>query len=405
MNFKKNKTIFYKKHITSISLLVGLIGCIFFPILYHVAMFPVPDYLIHTELMQGMFESKTIMIPHFLYHILVYGIYVLSGINFKISSLIVSFFSYLLLSFVLYRLFYVALKPQKLYQKNTIPFILFFTLSMMLVTPVTILNWLNGGLYSGYVGINVYHNPTIIILKPLALILFICITKIYHSPENNDRYNIIIIAIFIILSTLAKPSYLICLLPASIILAIYRQIKDLPVNWSMMILGSIIPATIVLGWQYYITYSSQQMMVEQSTIIFAPLQVIQMQSSGIMPKFLLSIPFPLYIYSAYFEHAKKDISLNLAWLVFAFGCFYKYFLAESGERMIAGNFGWSAQITLFILFVISMLFFIRHTSILEKLHNWRQIKMTMWGGIMIYSLHLISGIGWYFFCLISVRGY
>ncbi|MNL66026.1 hypothetical protein D3C87_1904350 [compost metagenome] len=51
--------------------------------------------------------------------------------------------------------------------------------------------------------------------------------------------------------------------------------------------------------------------------------------------------------------------LSLAWLCFAFGAAYTYLLAESGTRIVDGNFFWSGSTILFILFTTSMIFLLR----------------------------------------------
>src|SRR5207248_602892 len=131
-------------------------------------------------------------------------------------------------------------------------------------------------------------------------------------------------------------------------------------------------------------------------IIFAPLKVYSLYSSWLLPKFILSILFPLTVYLLYFRRATQDFALNLSWLIFLIGSFYAYFLAESGPRFDAGNFGWGAQIALFILFVWSVKFLIRQEIATrgECVGATKRSKRCV-TCIMAFGLHLVSGFGWY----------
>jgi hypothetical protein len=71
-------------------------------------------------------------------------------------------------------------------------------------------------------------------------------------------------------------------------------------------------------------------------------------------KFALSVLFPVVCYIAWGGQARRRFRLNLAWLTFAVGLGFTYLLAET-QRTAHGNFLWSAQLALFVLFVESAL--------------------------------------------------
>src|SRR5690606_9025712 len=72
-------------------------------------------------------------------------------------------------------------------------------------------------MYFGYVPSNVYHNPTILLLKPIALLSFYLLYKTLQSPSNCRWSMVLIVGIITGLAILAKPSYIIVLLPALLI--------------------------------------------------------------------------------------------------------------------------------------------------------------------------------------------
>ena len=94
------------------------------------------------------------------------------------------------------------------------------------------------------------------------------------------------------------------------------------------------------------------------SVEIAPFQVLLAQTEGwtIPIKLLASMLFPLAVYGLHFPAARSVASLNLAWLTFGVAFAYAALLAERGEQMKYGNFCWSAQLALLILFVESVVF-------------------------------------------------
>jgi len=77
------------------------------------------------------------------------------------------------------------------------------------------------------------------------------------------------------------------------------------------------------------------------------------------------------------------VALNLAWLALIVGQGYYLLLTEG--VLSAGNFRWGAQIALFILYVVSLVFFVQraHAS------GWgRRLRV----GAALFVLHVLSGI-------------
>jgi peptidoglycan/LPS O-acetylase OafA/YrhL len=105
-------------------------------------------------------------------------------------------------------------------------------------------------------------------------------------------------------------------------------------------------------------------------------------------KLALSVAFPAAVYLLYWKCARRDLPLNFALLLFAFGAGYAVFLVEA-QRTTHGNFLWGAYVTLFILYLFSATFLVR------------QLKTTSWKGaqrvrhiaaIALLLAHVASGI-------------
>jgi hypothetical protein len=166
--------------------------------------------------------------------------------------------------------------------------------------------------------------------------------------------------------------------------------------------GSVfIPAALVLGWQYWYTYSPQAQAGyssfggEPARIVFAPLELLvvwwHVPIADIIPQILLSVAFPLVVYLLYFPQARRNLLLNLAWLAFLIGESYGLLLVERPNTPSA-NMTWSGRITLFVLFAITLLFFVRQNKgILLEGEKFRIEPRFLVGGA-VYLLHLLPNL-------------
>ncbi|MBD1837177.1 hypothetical protein [Coleofasciculus sp. FACHB-501] len=356
------------------------------------------DYTFHVNLAEKIIETKALLVPHFLYHLLIiFTSLLIPQITLKFAGYyIVPLFCYLVLGIVISNNITEVTGKPKLYKHSI--FIVIVTLSLMIVTPINFITWPN--LYLGYIGINVYHNPTVTLVKPLSLLSFLYITKILSNEYKSSLSRTMNLKLFILttLSLISKPSYYICLLPSLFLYLGYKLLsKNKRISWLGIMVGVLVPAVTILFWQYSITYGANQALQEKSSIVFAPFIVMNHLSSlaksnfyylNILQKFILSVTFPAFVYILYFKEARKDLRLNFAWLNFAVSAFYTYFLAEAGSRMFHGNFTWSGQICLFILFFCSTIFIISRF----KTDN---INIKCLICAFIFILHLISGLLFY----------
>jgi hypothetical protein len=271
----------------------------------------------------------------------------------------------------------------------------------MLVAPIHLATLADHNLYYGYIGISVHHNPTVTLLKPFALLAFGLALHALTAQRSGWRAKSSA-AVVVALGVLAKPNYAIALLPALATFAGWRTYVDarsevragVRVDWGLVALGFIGPACAVLFWQYAYTYSSAQAShpaEASSAIAFSPLLAMSTFSQsgvgGLAARFLASTLFPVCVTALYFADAKRNLAVSFAWLGFAFGAFYTYFLVETGPRLTDGNFLWCGQITLFILFVATSSFALQKAAVDRSPRRW------ICAGV--YGLHLISGVIWY----------
>lgn len=368
---------------------------------------PTGTYNWHIDMAQKMAEGRFIGVPHFLYQGLIIFVHLLAPyISFTIAGFyIVPLFTYYILALVIYSYINQSIKRSQF--PNNKRYAIPITFALMLVTPVSLFTYPR--LYLGYIGISMYHSATTLLAKPLSLLVFTSVIKVFEQAVNYSKKMTFYLSVFTVLSLIAKPNYIICLIPAIFILIAYKVLKkrEIYIDWRPLFLGFYGPAILVLAWQFSFTYLNRETLVGggNSSIIFAPFLVMSFFSQSLLPDFLFSILFPLSVYIIYFKKAIKDLNLNLAWLTFLFSAFYVYFLAESGggksagDRIFACNFCWSGQLALFILFVVSTGFFLKQFTI-EK-NKICEIDLRNKVGFFVCSstflLHVFSGLVYFIY--------
>ena len=348
------------------------------------------DYVVHLRSARLLLRGEGIEV-YFLYHLVIALFAAIPLVDFDTLATAGTTAFFVLLSVVLYGLVRNVLGHRGSPRMSVAAALLAF--SLMIVSHVMVFSWRPGELYMGYIGINVYHNPTIVALKPFALLLFVYASAVFSSQSGyHGRRSLAAASALMLATNLAKPSYTICLLPALSLLAACRLVRGGYVDWRLLLGGIVLPSFITLSWQYYFTY-----VTEPSSIIFAPLAV--MKSWGVqslLPKFLLSALFPLVAVLSFPGLVTSCNALRLSWLSFGFGIAYTYLLAESGPRLPDGNFGWSGEITLFVLFVESTLCILREAQSLPRSAwcSWTiRGRFSLCG--LAFGLHVVSGVLWY----------
>jgi hypothetical protein len=257
-------------------------------------------------------------------------------------------------------------------------------MGVMIAAPVSLLWPLDGLMYLGYIGITSYQTPTTYLLKPFALAQFIFAYKCFVSFPPLEKRQIMAAAFVSLLSAFIKPSLAICILPAMGIITVKNLVQKRYVNLPAVIFGFGVPTVSVLAWQFLLTYYNN----DASGAGISPFTVMSSYSNYLFPKLLLSILFPLSVLLLAFKQAVGDIRMVLGWISFLFGLMFSYFFIESGYRALDGNFIWSSEITLFLLFAVSTLFIVdlppgKKKSFLQA----------------VWLLQVTSGVVYYCYCL------
>ena len=292
----------------------------------------------------------------------------------------------------------------------------FWAVSLVIVTPVIAPKLLDGAYYFGYIGLANYHNPTVHVLRPFALLMFMFAMQVLGERETGAddasdpveaagtpadrgrldkpwlRKSMMVLAAAVIFAggTFLKPSYTVTLVPALGLMGLYWLWKSRPLDWTLAVVGIGLPSVLLLAPQFVITYIQGEI---DGGIAVMPFVAANMLSDYVLLKFVMSIFFPLVVLVLFWKRAIRDREIVLAWLAFAVGSLQYFLLVELGSRFTHANFLWGAQITLFMLFVITIRFLIRQTDGVRG-----AVRPAVLASYAAYLPHIISGIAYYIFC-------
>ncbi len=286
------------------------------------------------------------------------------------------------------------------------PGILLLSLGLAIASPITF--WADYVMI-GYFNPIVYHNPTLIALRlfaiPVSLLALGVFSNTSYRNANHQLYTLLLCSSVILLSTLAKQSYTLVLIPGCCAFAAWRAFRGNRVDWILLVFGICIPGSLMLGLQYLISYGD---FTNDSIISFGVFAFFRyyIPDWRVPIQLLLSLAFPIAVYLLFFREARKHLYLNLSWTVFAVSAFVTYCLYETGLRIGHGNFLWNSYITVFVLMFASVLFLVQQyvRSRLDVVHQSMSSRMSLKFSIsaVLLGSHVFFGIGYYVRFLIGI---
>lgn len=223
--------------------------------------------------------------------------------------------------------------------------------SAMVVAPITVLTWSDQNLLNGYVSITSYENPTVILARLFAVVLFWVVVEGFF--ERNPTRTIVVAAVLSALVLHAKPSFTVCFLPAVCLLAVWSRRRGRSFDARLFWWGLVVPSTAVLLFQLFVAQG-------EGGVAIAPFKVISdlFESRGQSPWLfavlvVLSVLFPLLVTTLHWSRATASLTLVMAWLTFGIGLALFCLFTVTG-RVDYGDFIWGPQIASLILFIESM---------------------------------------------------
>jgi hypothetical protein len=350
------------------------------------------DYNAHAGFAWHWRKGDGLLTPHFLFQALIIVCHTLSPVNTVIAPVMMAGG----LSAVAGALATYAFWIRQLPGQNARDYWLaaLWSLGLQVAGPITLATvWVNN-FYWGYIyPASTYHNPTIVLLKPLAILSFaLTLRALERSITARPGWRLLLgLSAAGMVSALAKPNWLLCFLPGLVLTILFDScLRRRP--WAWCVAGAaILSGLSILAWQYAFLYGQQ---ADANQIVFTPQKWLSTYGSLAPLKLMLSIAFPVSVLVLFWNDLRKSLLLRLAWSTFGASLLIAYGFSETGIRAGDDNLGWSAQIALFVLFVastIAMLGVLRQPAAAAR---WRDLRLRSRIAVVIFMLHVAGGLTW-----------
>lgn len=327
------------------------------------------------------------------YKFMIYWPAKLLGISLKNSGIIVTALLVVLIAAVIYLILKKSLDNE--YSHMT----LLFATAVLLVVSTIYVPFFSKYLYGGQGTPNTWHNPTTIAVKPFAFFAFWLFPLVLARPfRGRDIWYYVLLALVVLASAYTKASFVAVFVPAVCLMVLLRGSKEMLWKSSLVLL----PCLALLAVQFFATFGqgadAEPVMVMwqgKERAVFAPDQMIisflgvwRTKSSCIPVSILLALAFPLSVLICRFRRVIKDRHLSLAWVMVIVGILEYAVLAEK-RRFAHGNFAWGYYIAMQILFIFTMIEYLRWYRTQDRAGTQEQAGFWVTSGVL--GLHLVSG--------------
>lgn len=275
----------------------------------------------------------------------------------------------------------------------------FWAVSLFIINPLYA-PWINPNYYLGQATPNIWHNPTNIAVKGFAVVSFGLVVLLLHKKKEEEKklLQYLLLSVVLVLSALAKPSFLQGFIPGLgvfIILRILLERKKFAFKFYVKLCAAFVPAVAVLFFQSFATFFNTDYIRPESKIRIGWGMVLYNWTPSMFLSLLLTFAFPLFVLLMNFKKLirKEEIQVMLcyetvAWLEAAL-------LYEEGSAFGQANFTWAGLVSAFIVWCVMLYYFILELYDCEEGSTVRK-KVMIYGGISLFAAHLLFGIiYWY----------
>jgi len=341
------------------------------------------DFTSHVGFINGIISGQ-FYLPHPLFHYLTYYVSVIFSIDIKVAAILVAAALVTALSIIVYKILLFSLVNKNTYFILFLVFLIMFSSNFYLPElGLTKHHYLGNG------SIAVWHNVTLFMVKPFAVL---SVFLLFNGLETNQKSSLFISCLIALISIYAKPSFVVIFLPTVFIFMLYMAFnkhKD-----SFCIFYYFVILLVVTSIILYSMFSNTYNESKDSAIIFAPFQVWNLYSNNILLSIVIGNLVVVNFIALGFKHISLKSWFSILMLVISILIFALF--AESGNRFNHGNLSWSYCIAQPIAYLFVIIDFVNNYS---KMNSWQRNILNL-----ALSLHLIGGI-YYFIKIFNGLSY
>ncbi|MCM1044043.1 MAG: hypothetical protein NC417_00895 [Candidatus Gastranaerophilales bacterium] len=258
------------------------------------------------------------------------------------------------------------------------------------------INFTYVGVFSG----NPFHNATYMAARPFAVLAFLWYVKlldIYEKgvPKGAAWRDYGLFALFLLLTTMTKPSFTIVLAGTAGLIMLYRLIKSRFHNFmpTLMLGLCFVPTFIDLLYQYQGVFVPEEGV--EGGIGFGFGDVWSLYCDNILLGVCLAMGCPLLVLALHLRQLKTDTLYRFSWQVYGMSFLMAFFLYEKGFRKVDFNFSWGYMYGIFFGMLGTLIVLLGDTA--RKGKKWR--LFVQWGA---WLWHVACGV--YYFVGIYCGG-
>lgn len=372
------------------------------------------DYNGHTYVFLPMFSNGDWLegwksVPYCMWHMCVLLLYHVLHIPLEVSAAYSSIFFNLLSFFIMYWMLlrYTAAAGTEMNTTKAA----FVTFGLSVIQPLYLF-WLDaGGRFLGSYSMNPFHNPTQMCAKPFALLCFCLVYDIWNKQRDNDYQGVffsmshglrkpyIYLAILLLLSTIAKPTFAEMYIPAvALVMLVEWLVRIRQKNGSAsayfqhclhMLLCALPCLFYILLEVLVYAVPGKSAGAESSFVITDWLEVWNIYTENVTLSIVLGLAFPLFLIVLDGNFFFKDKLGQLALVGYGVGFLEAALLGEGGNRLGHGNFMWPMMWGMTFLFMAATL---RLTVLETTQTDTRPKRFLIDAAWFLFALHVLFGI-------------
>lgn len=257
------------------------------------------------------------------------------------------------------------------------------------------------GIKYNYLGVftaNPFHNATYMAARPFAILAFLWYVKLLDSYEKGaDKKDYICFSIFLLIATMAKPSFTIVLVGTAGLIMLYRLFRSGFKNFKNTILLGLtfVPTFVDLLYQYRGVFVPEE--GAEGGIGFCLGSIWRLYCDNIPLAVGLAAGFPILVLLLNWQELKKNTLYRFSWQLYLMSFIMTFFLYEKGFRAPDFNFSWGYMYGIFFAFFGAATVLLRAVAAGKK-----RIFITLQSLALLW--HLTCGL-YYFYGIFQGRHY
>ncbi len=280
-----------------------------------------------------------------------------------------------------------------------------FFISMVFTSPAGL--YLPGIKYN-YLGVftpNPFHNATYMAARPFAILAFLWYVKLldcYEQVGNGSAegkavrhlpdgiwQDYLLFSVFLLLTTMTKPSFTIVLVGAAGLIMVYRMFRSKFTNFKATILLGLtfIPTFIDLLYQFKGVFVPDEGV--EGGIGFCFGDIWSLYCGSIPFAIGLAVGFPILVLILNHKEIKTNTLYRFSWQIYAMGFAMAFLIYEKGFRAPDFNFSWGYMYGIFFAFVGAVVVLLQATAKRKR----PILLILQWAA---FGLHLLCGL-YYFY--------